>query len=230
MSTDNPIGRPKKKPDYNATANLADLIDAVTESYNAPDDGAPNKPIKRVAEEFEITPLKVRKLLITGGAYKTPMSESVLALYHEDKTIAQIQEFIGLGRASVHSYLPYSKGVYNAEELSTDAERVRLYRTRKAAIKGLTIETLWDVVIIFAGFPFHTAKGLKFTYTVRGNEMFVDRREKSITRATVELAYQKALSTPITGPKQLGVFGASYLYSILMRFGVIKKTKEQMRL
>lgn len=220
------IGRPKKKPDFDPEAILSALIEAAIESYTSPEDDAPNKPIKRVAEELEITPLKVRKLLITGGTYKTPASESVLALYCEGKSLAQIQEATGLGRASVNSYLPYSKGVYKGSEISTDAERVRLYRERKAAIKILSTETLWECASLFAGFPFHTAKGLKFTYTVRGNEMFVDRKDKSITRATVELAYQKALSAPITGPKQLGTFGASYLYPMFVRFGIIRLSKQ----
>lgn len=219
------IGRPLKHPDYDAAEVLTDLIEAVTDSYNSHEDDVPNKPIKRVAEEFSITPLKVRKLLITGGAYKTPISEAVLVLFREGKTIARIQEVTGLSRASVHSYLPYSKGVYKASEISTDAERVRLYRIRRAALKDLSSDTLWQAVTLYAGFPFHTAKGLKFAYTVRGNEMFVDRKDKSITRATVDLAYQKAVSMPITGPKQLGTFGASYLYPMFVRFGIIAASR-----
>ena len=52
----------------------------------------------------------------------------------------------------------------------------------------------------------------------------VNRKEKAITRATIELAYQraKAMRGVVTGPKKLGVFGASYLYPMLVRFGVIK--------
>ena len=229
-STNRPIGRPKKKPSFNAAAVLTDLIEAVTESYNSPDDNEEHKPITRVAEEFEITPLKVRKLLITGGAYRTPTNETVLALFREGKTITQIQEATGLGRASVHSYLPYSKGAYKGKEISTDAERVQLYRMRKAAIKSLSVETLWDAVDLYADFPFHTAKGLKFTYTVKGNELFVNRKEKSITRATVELAYQRVQGEKITGPKQIGTFGASYLYPLFVRFGIIEAAPEQIRL
>jgi len=107
-----PQGRPKKKPDYDADAILSALMDAVTDSYLSPSEDEEvdgHKPIKLVAEEFEITPLKVRKLLITGGAYRTSISEQIQDLYHEGNTIAQIQEATGLGRASVHSYLPYRK-------------------------------------------------------------------------------------------------------------------------
>lgn len=52
---------------------------------------------------------------------------------------------------------------------------------------------------------------------------------KSITRATVELAYQKALEMGgiVEGPKKLGVFGASYLYPVFVRLGVIKKGKNE---
>jgi len=100
-----PLGRPKKKPDYDAEAVLDALIETVIESYNSPDDEQEHKPIKLVAEEFGITPLKVRKLLITGEVYKTPISEQVRSLRHAGKTIQQIQEAIGLSRASVHSYL-----------------------------------------------------------------------------------------------------------------------------
>ncbi len=30
----------------------------------------------------------------------------------------------------------------------------------------------------------------------------------------------------VSGPKKLGVFGASYLYPVLMRFGVIKSVEK----
>lgn len=87
---------------------------------------------------------------------------------------------------------------------------------------------MWDTILLFQSYPFYTAKGLKFTYTVKGREIFVSRKEKSITRATVELAFQKALSMGriVSGPKKLGVFGASYLYPIFIRIGVIKPSAD----
>ncbi|MEG0863536.1 MAG: hypothetical protein RSI32_03575 [Clostridia bacterium] len=130
-------GRPKKKPNFDAEKIMNELLTAVTQSYRSPsideaalDDGS-HKQLKLVAKEFQITPLKVRKLLITSGAYRTAMSERIAALAAAGYTIAQIQEATDLGRASVYSYLPYTKGVYNADEISTDAERVKLYRARQ---------------------------------------------------------------------------------------------------
>ena len=53
--------------------------------------------------------------------------------------------------------------------------------------------------------------------------MFIDRKEKSVTRSSVELAYQKAQELGrVTGPKQLGVFGASYLYPVFVRLRIVE--------
>ncbi len=116
---------------------------------------------------------------------------------------------------------------------------------------------LWKSVIAFEGFPFETAGrgkvrtgATKFKYTVTrssntsglhyagmsiqgyGNEIMVDGKEKSITRATVNLALQKALALNgmVKGPKALGLPGSgSYLYPMLIRFGMIKSDTEPIR-
>lgn len=88
---------------------------------------------------------------------------------------------------------------------------------------GMDMEKLWRTLSEHAGETFHTAKGLAFTYCIRGGELFVSRKEKSITRATVELAYRRAveLGDQATGPKKLNVFGASYLYPVFKELGII---------
>lgn len=82
---------------------------------------------------------------------------------------------------------------------------------------------IWEALKEHEGEAFVTVRGLRYTYTIAGNELFVDRRGKSITRATVNLAYQNAreLEGKVSGPKLLGVFGASYLYPVFLRLGVI---------
>ena len=74
-------------------------------------------------------------------------------------------------------------------------------------------EKLWQELTYLQGCLFTTSKGLDFTYKIRGGEMFVDRKEKSITKATVIKAYGKVveLDGAVKGPKTLGTFGASYL-------------------
>lgn len=84
-------------------------------------------------------------------------------------------------------------------------------------------DILWDTLALFEGYTFYTAKGLDFSYTLKGYEMFVTRKTKSITRASVMVAFHTALrlGDEATGPKKLGTFGASYLYPILVCLGVI---------
>ena len=81
----------------------------------------------------------------------------------------------------------------------------------------ITIENLWGVIIDHAGEPFSTKKGLAFTYSIKGGELFTDRRERSITRSTFEKAFQKIQENPqeISGPKKLNVYGAPYVWAVL---------------
>lgn len=60
-----------------------------------------------------------------------------------------------------------------------------------------------------------------------GNELWIvkdgEKREKSISRSSIELGFQKYLEViekegTVTGPKKLGVFGASYLLPLFQRF------------
>lgn len=87
-------------------------------------------------------------------------------------------------------------------------------------------ELFWHTLVQCQGLSFYTVKNLEFTYTVKGNEMFVNRKNKSITKATAILAFNKALEIQkggkkVTGPKKLGTFGASYLYPVFMKMGII---------
>ena len=84
---------------------------------------------------------------------------------------------------------------------------------------------LWAKLLENQEKTFYTLKGLPFTYKVKGNELFFSRKEKSVTRASVNYAYRKAQSTPIKGPKQLNVFGASYIYSLFAELGIIPRSE-----
>ena len=96
---------------------------------------------------------------------------------------------------------------------------MQLKETYVSAPDDLLLETLAK----FQKHPFYKAKNLEFFYIIKGNEMFVSRKDKSITRATVMVAFHKALelNRVVTGPKKLGTFGASYLYPVFREIGVI---------
>lgn len=102
-----------------------------------------------------------------------------------------------------------------------------LSRLREAMehFDGAAEDILWETLVLFQNEPYYTAKGLDFTYFIKGNEMFVTRKDKSITRATVVISFRKAMELGgcVKGPKKLGTFGASYLYPVFQRIGVIKE-------
>lgn len=197
------MARPKKKPTFDIEELSKQVIEAVTDMYlNPPENTVDDNGrmyLNLVAEEFGLTTLKVRKILITSGAYETPMSRQVNELYKSGKTVKEIQSITGLSAASVSGYLPYQKTIYNLEESTLLAERLRKFRSRKAAVRQLATElndgeperikeTLWNTLVLFEGYPFKTAKGLRYYYTIRGNEIFFSRKEKSVTRASVSIA------------------------------------------
>lgn len=89
----------------------------------------------------------------------------------------------------------------------------------------LNTEEIWPLLERHQNQEFYTAKGLVFTYTIKGGEMFVDRRSKSITRATVEKAYEKLKADggqTIHGPKKLNVFGAPYIWALFSGLSLVE--------
>ena len=227
-------GKPKKKPDYDKKAITEELLEAAVEAYGE------NNSLQTITHTLTsqgfkfLNPIKVRKLLITAGEiqdrkiYESATADEVLRLWKAGKSTEEIMSILELSRSSVNSYLPYTKIIYKMKESSVGADREKLYRERKKACEKLrkepTTENLWNAVVLFAGYPFQTSKGLCFTYKVKGGEIFITRKEKSITRATVDIAFQRALELGecATGPKKLNVFGASYLYPVFVRLEVIK--------
>ena len=134
----------------------------------------------------------------------------------------------------------------NADRHKLFRRRVKAVEELKKHL-GLPNETeeLWAAIITFEDYPFKTSgrgrrQGVKFTYKVSrsggnggrhyegvsvdgyGNEIWIEGKEKSISRSTVELGYRKAKEMGVVkGPKALGLPGSgSYLYPILLRFGV----------
>ena len=159
------MARTKKHAAYDADRIMKELMVAVVEAYEE------NGELKLTAKEFEISELKVRKLLITADAYHNDLSEMVNCLYKEGHSVKEIQMLTGLGRSSVNGYLPYTKAVYKAEELSLNAEKIGMFRRRQQAARALAEnpceDRLWNVVIAFQKYPFHTASGLPFVYELK---------------------------------------------------------------
>ncbi|MBO4510042.1 MAG: hypothetical protein J5718_01700 [Lachnospiraceae bacterium] len=127
------MGRKKLKPDYNPKKILQELIDITKEIYDG------KLSYRQIAKEMNLSVSKVIKLLITGGVYSSDICRKINQLYASGKTIPEIQKSLNISRASVQAYLPYKKCVYNAKELSLNAERIRRYRQRKRAKERVTV-------------------------------------------------------------------------------------------
>lgn len=105
----------------------------------------------------------------------------------------------------------------------------------KFNVTKVPLEGLWDVIGENQGKSFLTKKGLPFTYTIKGGELFTDRRERSITRSTFEKAYEKLrmdravenAPARIVGPKTLNVYGAPYIWAVFMGIGLIEEEVHQ---
>lgn len=173
-------GRKKSKPDYNPSAILQNQMDTAVALYDKEEHPA----LQTIADELDLNPIKVRKLLITAGVYKSEVADQVQGVFnkHRDsglshtEAIAATMRELHLSRASVTSYLPYEKGVYfpaetDSNNLSVGAERIRRMRKRNKIIERVkteqTEETLWAAVIEFQGYKFRTYSGLVFSYSLK---------------------------------------------------------------
>ena len=242
-------GRKPSKPEYSATKNLVQQMEAAAELYTD------RMSLQAIADALALNPIKVRKLLITAGVYESDTAKLVQQTFNNFRNtqnykiaVTSTMSALQLSRPSVTSYLPYEKGVYfpedaDAENISTGAERQRHYRAVTALKKNPCEENLWKCVVAFRGYKFKTLSGLPFTYKLkkgRGDEftkeLWIDRREssKSLAWSSVMRAYQNIgkVGEVVDRPKALGdIRGVSYIYGVFYRFGLIdvpKKVKEKM--
>lgn len=239
-------GRKKSKLDYNPSAILQNQMDTAVALYSTVD----HPSLQTIADELDLNPIKVRKLLITAGVYKSDAADQVQRVFNKHRAsgrshteaIAATMKELNLSKSSITSYLPYEKGVYfpvetDSKNLSVGAERVRRMRKRKSVLENLLAEwneeALWAAVIEFQGYKFRTYSGLSFNYKLkkgRGGaytkELFIDRREnsKSLAWSSVLLAFGKIheVGAVVDRPKALGdIRGVTYIYAMFYRFGLI---------
>ena len=259
------MGRRKRYP--NADKIISAFYSAVSDSYRHPSneevgDISGRKKQELLADEFGISRLKVRKILITTGDVEYPITRSIEEMLAAGKSKQEAAKTLNIAMATLNSYLPYEKGVYKLADVSNYAENSRIYRERKAAVAEFAdaiknnrdiSSMLWKAVCYFRNYTFRTSgrgsrTGVKFKYVVSstagaggkhyegtdvagfGNELWIitggEKREKSITRSSVDYALKvilesRELGEPVSGPKQLRIFGSSYVWAIFKRFGMV---------
>ena len=87
--------------------------------------------VKDVAATLEVSPVKVRKVLITECLWTSRTSKQVADLRAEGLTTSQIAAQLCTTEKAVQQYLPYSRGLYGGER-SGEAVRSLDYRRRIA--------------------------------------------------------------------------------------------------
>ncbi len=135
---------------------MNDIIGPVTEAYLNPGEEKDVNGHARIGDLcalFNLSNLKVRKLLVTAGFYQSTRlteiggryldaAEEVMKLHREGKSEEEIASVLSLSRSTVNSLLPYSdNGAYNLEEqidgtrdiskASLASRRNKRYRKRK---------------------------------------------------------------------------------------------------
>lgn len=237
-------GRPKKKPNYCKEDQIENLIDSVTSRFGAPyddrDERDPDAPtIEGVGNELGINPVKIRKLLITADYFSTAISRQVNILQKQGDCIKEIMEKTGLSKASVYSYLPYSKGAYKLKEPTLYAEQTRLFRRRKNACEKLAEkllcknnvvecgDCLWESILAFENYPFVKNCGERFQYLI--NDDCIICNGLRITRKQIEEAFykvRKAISnnSMLSLAEILNCIGSEELIAIFLRIGVCEKS------
>lgn len=88
------------------------------------------KSLKKIAAELNISEVKVRRILITAGLWRSKTSDAIKELLDQNLTVAEVAEKLCMSEKNVQAYMPYKKGVYDAENMSNSAIRSRLYRDR----------------------------------------------------------------------------------------------------
>lgn len=208
-----------------------------------------NETLRAVRELYPDTPIskiKVQRVLITEGLWESKTSAVVCDAYNYRLTQGNakisakvIADDLGMSEKSVQQYLPYTKGEYGVG--TQCAYWCEKYRQRKKAVdelakavdeKAAAEDLLWQTIILFSGYKFHTATGLPFSYEIKlgrngeyTKELWIDRTDgKSLTWSSVVLAYNKIEKGRVYGrPKELSDSrGVSYLFPIFYRFGLIE--------
>ena len=148
-------GRPKKKPEYNPELQFNNFLQELRDVYEEADS------LRSLADELNISLLKLRKLLITADIFTSDICTQINDLHQSGKKIPEIMKLTGLSRASVHSYLPYTK--------VTDINRMKIEEQKKAVRSGYDMDIIPSDLNTYGG----EAKRLLEDLQSRNERMFL---------------------------------------------------------
>ena len=187
---------------------------------------------------MDTTRLRVRKLLITAEFYSSDMSRRIAELHKNGVGIREICEITKLGRATVHSYLPFQRVVYNMDNPSLNAKQCKQFHRRKKTseelIEHLADDTccagyLWEAIKAFDQYHFRTEAGEQLQYTVDCEKICFGNL--TLYRSEIEAAFWKARQIQnengcVCDPSKLSCKGAEELYTVFLRIGACCKSNQ----
>ena len=88
----------------------------------------PEGSIRRTAKHFNLARAKVRKILITEGVLKSELTDQLVFMRKQGKSIGEIAGETGLSKSTISTYLPYGDIIGNSLDPSKHAKEVRMYR------------------------------------------------------------------------------------------------------
>lgn len=84
-----------------------------------------HESLRYTAKAMQLSRTKVRKILITMGAIESDITERALALREKGYDRDEIADALGVSAATLSTYMPYGERVYNREEKTKNAIRVK---------------------------------------------------------------------------------------------------------
>lgn len=90
------MGRAKKKPEYDQNRIMEQFQNCIVEAYTSGIADGTGISLRQVSEEFGITLMKTRKILITAGIYHTENSEQINSMRKQGMNIPEIMKATGL--------------------------------------------------------------------------------------------------------------------------------------
>lgn len=87
--------------------------------------------VKEIASKLEISIVKVRRILITEGLWRSRSSDEIGRLYKQNYSVKEIADELHMTEKNVQAYLPYTKGVYGLDNKSESASWSDDFRRRK---------------------------------------------------------------------------------------------------
>jgi hypothetical protein len=178
---------------------LNELANAYKHPQTGEEDRNGNTRLVILQERFQLSPLRLQKLLVTAGVYE-PVKDSsmyyeIARLHREGKSVKEIMQRTGLSSAAVSACLPYERVLYNADQLgeavSDAAERKRRQRRREEVLKQntrtalqqqVTDEAFWAALQEHAWVKFISTEGERFTY-----HMLMSRLPKKVSEKVLSV-------------------------------------------